>query len=240
MKPATSRLCYSRRMPRRTRSAIPKSARERITQRFPNGARKSARYIKNGKVVGIRAFFETGEPETEWILHDGIMKDHQDWDAPGILTFHQPFRNGLEHGTARQWNHNGKPLGSFTMKWGCGIDLWRQENEDGSIFLAEVMYYKDGQAHGFDWFIDDNQRTVHIESHYQAGLLHGIRREWNPDGRLKRATPQYWVSGRRVTKRQYLKSSKTDEALPPYRKIDDRPKRIFPPEIAKHLRFPRP
>ncbi len=221
------------------KSCIPKSARERVVKRFADGSKREAEYRIGRKLVGRRWFYDTGEPESETAFKNGKRHGIEfRWDDPDILISAEPFLDGLPHGTARQWNFDGKLIGTYRMRRGTGIDLWRQEREDGSIYLAEVLYVYKGARHGMEWWIDENQLTVYIEREWKAGQLHGVWREWNPKGRLRRGFPKYHVANTQVTKRQYLAASKRDSTLPPFRPKDNRPGRTFPPEIAKHLSLP--
>jgi hypothetical protein len=224
----------------RYRSSIPKFAKERILERFVSGAKKKAEYRVGGAIVGVRRFHDTGEPESEHGLRNGQYHgvDYR-WDSPGQLVSAIPYANGVGHGTAKQWGDDGRLIGTYRLVRGTGIDLWRQQREDGSIYLAEVFQWRDGKGHGFEWWINEDQTSVYIERHWQAWFLHGIEREWNAQGRLARGFPKYHVNGERVTKRQYLRACRSDPTLPPFRKVDNRPRRVFPPQLAKHLRYPR-
>jgi hypothetical protein len=88
-----------------------------------------------------------------------------------------------------------------------------------------------GRFHGFEWWLEQDQKSVHQEAHFWQDLQHGIRREWNSDGKLRRGFPQYWVNNERVAKRQYLRACAKDPNLPAFRAGDDLPQRTFPPEV---------
>jgi hypothetical protein len=60
-------------------------------------------------------------------------------------------------------------------------------------------------------------------------------RDWNLKGHLRRGYPKYFVAGQQATRRQYLKAAASDPLLPPFRKAENRPRRVFPPIIARHL-----
>jgi antitoxin component YwqK of YwqJK toxin-antitoxin module len=220
----------------RYKSCIPANARERIVKRCPRGAKKKSEYRIGRALVGVRCFFETGEPELEYALKGGKKHGIEYWwYDPGLLLSAEPFVNGLPHGTARQWDRQGRLIGTYRMDRGTGLDIWRQQRKDGTVHLAEVLYCKSGQHHGFEWWIEEDQKGVFIERHWRDGQLHGIEREWNNGGRLARGFPKYHVGGKTVTKRQYLKASAADPTLPPFRFRDNKPARTFPPEIARHL-----
>lgn len=215
------------------KSSIPQTARERVVEKYPSGKKRRAEYRLQGMVVGVRCFYETGEFESETPLKSG--KRHGTayyWYEPGCLDFAEPFVDGVAHGTAKQWSRDGKLMGTYKMKHGTGLDLWWCENEDGSVVLSEVHYLKNG----FQWFINEDQKRIDSESHYNGKGLHGICRRWNAQNRLCRGYPQYYVNHKKVTKRQYMSACRDDLTLPPFRVEDNAPSRVFPPEIAKHLR----
>jgi hypothetical protein len=93
-----------------------------------------------------------------------------------------------------------------------------------------------GDRHGFEWWINADQRSADRESHYAKGQEHGIQRDWNSAGRLRREFPKYFVNGEQVTKRQYLRAARLDSSLPAFHEEDNRPVRQLPPEVAEALR----
>jgi hypothetical protein len=220
---------------RHYRSLIPKAARERVTATFLTSPKKyKVECILNGKVVGIRHFNETGEMEHECPLKDGVIHGIEYWfDIPGKLRSAEPYSNRLPHGTARQWSEDGKLIGTYTMKHGTGIDLWWCESfETGLPYLSEARYLKDGKWHGFEWWLNEDQKSVGHERHFWNNQMHGIERTWSWHGRLRRGYPRYWVHDVRVTKRQYLRACVQDPTLPSFRETDNRPQRKFPPEVT--------
>jgi len=220
---------------RHYRSSIPKTARERVTATFAASRQKRvAEYTLNGKVVGIRHFHETGELDSEYPLKNGLLHGVEyRSDIPGKLLSAEPYSNGFAHGTARQWSDDGKLIGTYTMRHGTGIDLWWwcECSEDGLPYLSEARYFKEGKRHGFEWWLNEGQRSVHEERHLRNGQLHGIERSWNQQGRLHRGYPIYWLNDARVTKSQYVRACADDPALPPFHERDNRPQRRFPSEV---------
>jgi antitoxin component YwqK of YwqJK toxin-antitoxin module len=218
------------------RSSIPRNAKERITARHIKTRKKAkAEYWLRGKVVGVRFFDEAGgiqaeNPRKHGLLHGTLYCFH----SPAQLEFAESYAKGLAHGTARQWSEDGALLGTYTMKRGTGVDLWRQGSDwgHGLPYLSEARYLKDGKFHGFEWWINEDQRSVWQERHFKFDKLHGIERDWNSRGRLRRGFPRYWVNGARVVKRQCLRACVKDSSLPRFRKSDNRPERKFPPEIV--------
>lgn len=218
----------------RYRSFIPKTATERVLARYPSGAKERAEYLVGQEVVGVRYFHETGEPSFEMPqkqgrLHGVVYR----WDEPHAILSTEPYADGLPHGTAKQWSR-GKLIGTYQMVRGTGVDLW-WGCSDGEVFLAEARFLRDGRPEGFEWWINDDQRSVYEERHFRKGQLHGIERAWNSEGRLRKGYPKYWVSGEKVSKRAYLTASRQDPSLPPFRERDNYPGRRFPSEVAEAL-----
>jgi antitoxin component YwqK of YwqJK toxin-antitoxin module len=217
-------------------SSIPETAEERITRVYPDGAKQQAEYWLAGERVGMRTFFETGELE----MDAGLRQDHYHgicyrWDVPGELLSATPYHEGLEHGTAYQWASDGSLLGSYTIEYGTGIDLWWCELLDSTVGLSEVRYFQGGKRHGFEWWIRSDQHSVYEESHYTEGQPHGILRQWSWRGKLRRGYPQYYIRGERVTKARYTRACQHDPTLPSFRPEDNLPARTFPAEITAHL-----
>jgi hypothetical protein len=218
-------------------TSIPPAAEERITHRHPDGTRQRAEYWLDGEQVGLRTFHPTGELEDEYSFRHGVKHGMQyRCDLPGQLGSAEPYENGVPHGTAYQWSYyDGRLIGTYTLEHGTGIDLWRQDWSDGTVTLTEVHSMRNGCSHGWEWWVNHDQRSVHEERHWMDGELHGIERQWNMQGRLRRGYSRYWVHGKRVTRRQYLRAAASDPTLPPFRPEDNNPERAFPPEIAEHL-----
>lgn len=220
------------------KSSIPKSARERLLTTHPEGQKCQVEYVLGGKVVGVRYFLREGTPEIEYGLQGGRLHGMRYDFMGGHLLSAEPYVNGLVHGVARQWSQEGRLLGAYRMNQGTGIDLWRSQRGDGSPYLAEVHYIKRGRPHGFEWWINENQSTVHWERLWRQGQPHGIERQWT-GRRLERGYPRFHLRGKRVSKVEYLKACVKDKSLPRYRQEDDCPERRFPPEIRRKLHFPQ-
>lgn len=182
-----------------------------------------------GEVMGYRRRRGDGRVVWERGWRDDAPNGwEREWDRDGLLTFESFRIDGAEHGVARQWN-GGRLIGWYIMDHGTGLDLWR--DHDGS--LSEDRYYKDGKLHGsLRWWFGQSNTTIWWEEHFHEGVPHGIERQWNGADRLKRGYPKYWVQGRQVTKRRYLRAAIDDPTLPPFGAEDNRPERPLPPEYA--------
>lgn len=219
------------------RSSIPKQAKERVIADRPGGNQKfKAEYVLNGEIVGYRQFDERELLEFERPMKKGVTHGRLYDFVDGSVTFVENYVNGLAHGTARQWSPDGEPMGTYSMVRGSGLDLWRVKDNfgRGRIYLSEARYLVDGMWHGFEWWLNEDQRSVHLERHFGENMQHGIEREWTAEGRLRRGFPRYWIHGVRVPRLRYLRESENDPTLPRYRETEDAPQRRFPIEIRKH------
>lgn len=216
------------------RSSIPKTARERILATYETGPEKhKAEYLIGRSVVGIRYFDQNGQFEIEHPMKDGLLHGTLYRCDDGVVTSAEPYRNGLAHGIARQWSFDGDLIGTYTMKRGTGLDLWRCKKDwgDKRVFLAEARFLRNGKWHGFEWWLNEDQKSVHDEQHFWENLQHGIERSWNSNNRLRRGYPRYWIKGKQVTKRDYIRACADDLSLPPFDESDNRPRRKFPPQV---------
>ena len=208
------------------RSDIPPEAVEEVLERFPSGARKTSRYLVGDEVVGARSFFEAGPVELETPRREGLRHGTEyQWDDTGTLRSATPYRRGLENGTSRQWGPDGTLIGTYDMVDGTGVDVWRTVDTEGAVHVSEIRHYRNGERHGIEWLVNDDQRSVHREMSYRDGVEHGILREWDLDGRLAPGRPVFYFLGREVSPEEYREHSAHDPSLPPYRESDDHPAR---------------
>ncbi len=219
-------------------SSIPENAREKdVTEEeqghYPGQVVKN--YYLGRRLVGKRVFDKNGVLEYECPYKNG--KRHgwvYEWYPDGGLVSALPYDNGREHGTATVWGESGAFLGSYTMEHGTGIDFWWQETE-GKAQLTEARVIVDNQWDGYEYWFSDHPGELVQEKWWSKGQLHGIEREWNNKGRLRRGFPKYWIHDVQVDKRKYLRALKVDTTLIPFHIEDNQPYRIFPKEVAAHL-----
>jgi len=193
-----------------------------------------------GEIVGYRQYDEGGTLMIETPIKDGkphgvkyFWDDDNDDNGP-YLHLTEPHQNGLVHGTASQWAHDGTLMGTYTLLHGTGYDLWRNFDEHGHLYLAEVHAMKDGGPHGYEWWVCVDQRTIFHEVHWKDGQRHGIERQWDED-KLDPGYPKFHVNDMAVGKDAYIEKRKADSSLPEYRVEDDRNERIFPDEILRAM-----
>lgn len=206
------------------RSSIPAEACEKVTARYGKLGKKRAEYYIGQELVGIRQFHSKGALEGEWAFKNGVRHGMQyRWDHPGELLSCAPYENGRAHGIAYQWGKDGRLIGSYTMVMGTGIDLWWHgvSSEERAV-LAEVHYERDGQSHGFEWWLN-HDASLRRERHWQNGVQHGIEREWGHADGLRPDYPCYYLHGEQVTQQQYLEACIQDPTLPPFWPEDNAP-----------------
>lgn len=192
--------------------------------------------ILEGRVVGQRAYDSDGNLMIETPIKDGRKHGREYiWNETGALESVEPFVDGMRHGLAKQYGRKGNVIGTYRFVRGTGYDIWRWEREDGSIFISEVFSVRDGSLDGFEWWLNEDQRSVWHERHWRQGQSHGIERMWNENGRLKKGFPKYWIQGRAVRKRDYLKAAEKDSTLPRFREKENQPQRKFPADIEELL-----
>jgi antitoxin component YwqK of YwqJK toxin-antitoxin module len=184
----------------------------------------------------VRFFDENGFMELKYgVKNRRAHGNHYEWFL-GKLIFFEKIRNGMAHGTAKQWSsETGKLIGSFKMKNGNGIDLWWQD-WPGQVHLREVCFFKNGKPHRVEWAINENQKSVFHERHWFNGKWHEIFRQWKNARALHPGFPKFFIKDRKVSKAEYVKASEKDPTLPKYNVKDDRWFREFPPSLKPHLK----
>jgi hypothetical protein len=188
--------------------------------------------ILDGQVVGQRAYDHDGRLMIETPLKDGKKHGREyTWREDGTLLSVEPYAGGKIHGLAKQYGQKGKVIGTYRMKHGTGLDVWRQEVGDGVATISEIHSLQDGRPHGYEWWFSGIPPALWHECHWRAGEYHGIERQWNKTGKLRHGYPKYWIRGEQATQRQYMNAMQTDKTLPVYRDRDNAPRRKFPAEI---------
>jgi hypothetical protein len=168
------------------RSSIPKAAHERVVATWISGPQK---FRSNYSVAGFRQFHETGEltderPLKNRVLHGIVYRSL----IPGKLLSAEPYVKGKLRGTARQWPNDEKLIARTRWSTGTGIDLWWCDH-DGFAHLSEARYVKEGKWHGFEWWLNEDQKSVMVERHFRQDHGHGIERWWNLNRKLRRGYP---------------------------------------------------
>ncbi len=224
----------------RRKSDIPQNADEVLIRKYHEEGQliyfRIVECILNNQVVGQRAYDWHGHLKIETPLKNGKKHGREHvWDETDALESVEPYVEGKLHGLARQYGRNRNVIGTYRFVHGTGYDIWRYEKEDGLIGISEIHSLQDGSPHGYEWWLEVDQRSVWHERHWQNGKYHGIERMWNDKGRLKRGYPKFWIQGQVVKKRVYLRAAEQDKTLPTFQERENRPQRQFPVEIEKLL-----
>ena len=193
----------------------------------------------DGRVVGHRIYNDEGRMIKETSLKRGLRHGLEiEWNDDGTVLSVEPYFEGKIHGLAKQYGRSGKVIGTYRLVHGTGYDIWRWEWWEGFAPVSEVHCMRDGLPHGYEWWLEPDQRSVDHERHWHEGKFHGIERKWNHRRKLCRGFPKYWIQGEAVTKRQYVRAAGFDKTLPSFRKKGNSPRRQFPPVITKVLARP--
>lgn len=186
----------------------------------------------NGNLVGQRVYNQEGSMVLETPMKDGLKHGREiTWSDDGELLLIEPYAKGKVHGTAKQYGRNGKVIGTYTMIRGTGFDIWRQEDEDNTVFVSEIHNLQDGLPNGYEWGFASSKWDLWHERHWNMGKLHGIQRMWNSKGKLRRGYPKFYVADQAVSKQKYIKITIMDKTLPVFREKDNLPYRELPSEI---------
>jgi antitoxin component YwqK of YwqJK toxin-antitoxin module len=220
----------------RYQSSIPAGTTEQTMVNYQHEGNfnqlKQTACLIDGEVVGERFY----EADGTCIIEKPLRRGRQHgilytWYESGALESAQPYVDGRPHGTARQWAQDGTLMGIYTLDNGSGFDIWRDFREDGTIFIAEIHTLRDGLPHGFEWWLNEDEKTVVHERYWYEGQVHGIERRWDSDGRLEATFPQFWIYGQRVSPSAYQTAAAQNATLPPFQEKDQQPERQFPEEI---------
>lgn len=211
-------------------SIIDPNAEEHDLEVASGGGGRAASYWRDGRKIGYRAWDADGRIVMEYRIEDDVMHGpFRTYHDNGRVQQDSTFLRGREHGVTRQFDSEGVVIGSYELDHGSGLDLWFCE----AGVLAEERHLENGERHGFErWWSGDNA-TVYIEGHYFDGLEHGIFREWNHRQHLRRGFPRYFISGRKVQRREYDRACKSDLTLPKYDRGDNQPNRMLPPGLHR-------
>jgi antitoxin component YwqK of YwqJK toxin-antitoxin module len=218
------------------KSEIPQDVIEKTT-REPNGKDMLHGYrvvdcFFKGNLVGRRVYNRAGFMVAETPMKDGFKHGREiTWKEDGTLLSIEPYVEGKVHGTAKQYGRNGKVIGKYTIVHGTGFDIWRQEEEDHTIFISEIHSLQEGIPNGYEWWFASARQDLWHERHWHIGKLHGIERMWNDKGRLRRGYPKFYIADQAVSKQKYIKMALQDKTLPAFREKDNLPFRKLPSEV---------
>ena len=128
--------------------------------------------VVDGRIVGRRVYNEKGRIVRETALKNGMRHGNEiEWDDDGRLLFVEPYFEGQIHGRAKQYGRSGKVIGTYRFVHGTGYDIWRWEWWEGFAPVSEVHSMQDGVPHGYEWWLDADQRSLDHERHWCEGSI---------------------------------------------------------------------
>lgn len=195
-------------------------AREIPARRGEEYAREVWYFVDDNTLVGVRRYWDEKKsklhseelyaPSDSWRFQhkNGVQRE---WYKNGQLKSERPYKNDKMHGTFKQWDENGKLLGSFEMKEDSGpFQSWYPNGQ-----VEEIRPCKNGKIHGeWRWYFDNGK--LGAIAWYEEGSVYGISYSWDRDGKPEQDSPQFHVHGERVTKEEYLKAASVDTTLRRY------------------------
>lgn len=98
------------------------------------------------------------------------------------------YLDGLRHGEWKVWSPEGKPLGSYRMERGTGVELrwWPAGGK------RQSSSYREGVLEGVTtWWFESGAKLM--EANFQSGLPHGAWTYWDEVGNIRRI--QDWNRG---------------------------------------------
>src|SRR5229473_2854321 len=116
-------------MPKRYRSQIPANAREKVVERYEDGAPSITEYYLGRKLVGVRHWDDLeygGDVIWDVPFRNGVKEGLElTFYGEGRIASVEPYVGGVVHGTAKQYAADGRLLGTYRLVRGTGVDLWR-------------------------------------------------------------------------------------------------------------------
>jgi antitoxin component YwqK of YwqJK toxin-antitoxin module len=199
-----------------------------VVQVDETGNKATSEFWFRGRLVG-RAFWDSDGSLCMAVgLRDGVAVGLQIEYRDGAVVYAEPFAKGVIHGLAKQYRRDGRLLLVSPFTQGTGTDFWCDERGR----LAEEHPLVQGKPSGTERWWNPDQTTVFSETEWLNGVWHGASRHWT-DGRLDRGFPKFYVRGKRIAERAYLRLARQDPGLPPYRPEADSPARTLPKMFLK-------
>ncbi|UCD55702.1 MAG: toxin-antitoxin system YwqK family antitoxin [Candidatus Omnitrophota bacterium] len=195
---------------------IPGYAEEKEIELSPHDEKftysKRVEYWFNTEKVGERTFWKNGKLHYECPFKDS--KRHgalRVWDTDGNLTSISYFRNGKQYGWSRSYYDNGQVKAEGFLKNGIQHGIFKQWNREGK--LLGTFQFNMGTGIAKSWHDNGNLKS---EICIRNGKLHGVRKHWDEDGRFLEKDNLFYINGKEVSKSAYLKAVEADPTLPKY------------------------
>jgi len=222
-------------------SDIPAAAREVDVKpaRVRNGAiwLRRVKCLLGRRLVGTRDYQKNGRLAIERPIKNGLQHGRSySFHDGGRVECREPYRNGLPDGVCHQWDDRGRWLGSYRLRAGSGYDVWRDRMGGRKPFVTEIHAMRGGLPHGYEWwFWRQGAGGLWSERHWRRGKRHGIERTWTMRGSLEKGYPKFWVAGKPVSRREYLRRAAKDRTLPRLRDNDADGGHVFRARVSAVL-----
>jgi hypothetical protein len=219
-----SRVSFTLRMtmalPSLARPTLPRTARVKVGE-------DQLEYRLGGRLRARVHLHDSGAPAwlAQWDSSGKMHGVQRYFHENGRLQYEAHYEHGLQVGAQREWNTRGRLLCETHFVDGTGRDVWF----GGAEHPTELREFVRGKLHGREqWW--SRPTRVHTERFWYEDELHGVEREWRGN-ELDLGFPRFHIHGERVTRANYERAAISDPTLPPYRSIDDRPRRtlVIPP-----------
>ncbi len=106
------------------RPQIPSSAQEKITHFDERGAKGTSEFWLDGRLVGRASWESDGTPSIAGGIRDGVRVGYHIEYRDGTVSYAEPFKNGLVHGWAKQFDSRGRLIFMSPFNCGAGTDYW--------------------------------------------------------------------------------------------------------------------
>lgn len=147
-------------------------------------------------------------------------------DDAGAIVWCAAWVHGSMHGPLMHFDERGVPVLVTQFVRGQGTDLWMNCGQ-----ISEVRELLDGVPHGLVRWGDPRRPCE--EGYFVRGRRHGIFREWESDGTLRKGFPRYYLEDTRVSRRAYELARTEDSSLRPCVAREDSNYRVMPPAVRE-------
>ena len=164
-----------------------------------------------------RTFHPNGQLAIEASYIDGRQSGiERQWHPNGQLASEGNWIDGLPNGVTRQWHSNGVLAMEMPVKNGFVEGTVKEWNDRGELLGAYEI--RNGCGIMKSWYPNGHLRG---ETTYVNGQLNGRICLWDDAGGL--IAEEFQIAGKKVSKKKYLETSKSDSTLPQYNGNEPKP-----------------
>jgi len=217
---AVSALQLPERLPRRAKLVIRRRDAHSVLGEARRGTRRLSRLIwsRDGALLHEQPLDARGRSH-------GIEVE---WDDSGAVLWCATWVHGSMHGPLMLFDEAGQPALVTEFVHGRGTDLWLSCGR-----VSEVRELVDGRLHGLVRWGDPERPSE--EGYFDRGRRHGIFREWEANGTLRKGFPRYYLRDARVSRRRYELAQAKSSSLRPYIASEDANDREMPIAVREAL-----